>query len=77
MTHLTNVEIVETAKSRTPAAVEEVDSIKDYGCFTKEQFEQTIREDVLQLRAAKALEGMDILGFAMDIDNGVVKPLDI
>jgi hypothetical protein len=77
MTHVTNEEVITTAKRRTPDAVKDIDSVKDYGCFPKSAFEEILRKDVLQLRSEKVLEGMEILGFAMDIDNGVVKPLDI
>jgi len=77
MTHLSNDQIAQEAKERTPDAKADVDRIGDYGCFTKDEFEETVRKDVLTLRAEKALQGMQILGFTFDINDGVIHPLDV
>ena len=76
MTHLTQEQIVGEAKKRTPAAADFVEG-RDFGCFTAEDFEETVRKDVRKLRAAKVLEGLNVLGLVMDTSTGVVRELDV
>ena len=77
MTHLTNDQVVNEAKERTPKAVAVIDKIDDYGCFPASDFEETVKKDVLKLRSEAALEGMQILGFTMDLGDGVVRQLHV
>lgn len=69
MTHLTDQGIKEDVNKRTPAEAGRADAI-DFGCFTPDEFEETIREDVRRLKAEKLLEGMDILGFKFITETG-------
>ena len=77
MTHLSQEQIVGEAKERTPDAAADIDAMGDFGCFAKEDFEETVKKDVRTLRAEKALKGVLILGFTMNLDDGIVRPLDI
>ena len=78
MTHLTNDEVVKKARARTPAAAQEIEGLgRDYGCYTAEDYEKSIEEDVIRLRNAKILEGMSILGMALDTPSGKVEILDV
>ncbi|KAL9611580.1 MAG: hypothetical protein Q9167_003769 [Letrouitia subvulpina] len=76
LTYLTDAGIREEAKARTPAAAAEVDALPEFGCFTKEEFEDAIREDVRKLRDQKVLEGMEIKGMAFDLEDGIVRVVD-
>ncbi|KAK5123462.1 hypothetical protein LTR85_002500 [Meristemomyces frigidus] len=75
--HMSQDEIVKDAKERTPAASQEIDAIGDFGCFTEAEYEDTTRRDVLRLRGENAMEGVQVLGFSMDLATGVVKPLEV
>ena len=77
MTHMTDDDIRNEAKERTPDATKDIDAVESYGCFTAEAFEETIKEDVKTLRAAKALKGIEIRGFAFKLDDGLVKEVDV
>ena len=77
MTHLTEDGIRQEAKSRTPDAAAEVDAVESYGCFTAAEFEETIKEDVLKLRSAKVLGGVDVRGMALDTVTGVVREVEV
>ncbi|CZT25410.1 uncharacterized protein RCC_11141 [Ramularia collo-cygni] len=75
--HLTQRQIVEEAKKRTPQAADRIVSLGDYGCFTEKELEQSIKEDVLKLRAEKALEGVQVIGFTMDLNDGIVRQVNV
>lgn len=72
MTHLTDEGILEDIRKRTPDAAASAEGI-DFGCFTADDFEETIRKDVQTLKAEKLLEGVEILGLAFDTDTGDLK----
>lgn len=74
MTHLTDEGIAADALKRTPSEEERIKAI-DYGCFTSEDFEETIRVDMRKLRAEKYTEGMDVLGFAFITETGELKQI--
>lgn len=76
MTHGTDEEIAAEALDRTPEAAEEIKDIS-YGCFTAEEFEETIKKDVLTLRASPSLKGVSIWGMALDTMTGIVTTVDI
>lgn len=76
MTVMTDHQIAEDAKARTPAAAEWIEG-RDFGCFTTEEYEEVIKKDVLKLRDAKVLKGMNVWGMTLDTPTGVVKELDI
>ena len=75
MTHVSPEEAIEEAKKRNPDAAEEAERM-DWGTFTAEDFEETIRKDVKTLRNSKLLAGMDILGFKLITETGVVEPVE-
>lgn len=76
LTYMTDAAIREDAKARTPAAAAEVDALGKFGCFTKEEFEDAIREDVRTLRDQKVLEGVEVRGLAFDLEDGIVRVID-
>lgn len=76
MTHLTEEGLRHDAKTRTPDAAAEVDAVESYGCFDAADFEKTIKEDVLTLRRAKVLAGVDVRGFALDTVTGIVTEVE-
>lgn len=77
MMHLSQDQIVEEAKARTPEAAAKIKALGDYGCFTGDELDKSVKEDVMKLKAEKSLEGIQILGFTLDLDSGLVKQLDI
>ena len=77
MTHLTEEGVRQEAKARTPDAAPEIDAVEHYGCFDAADFEKTIKEDVLTLRRAKVLAGIDVRGLALDTMTGIVTELEI
>ena len=74
MTHLTNDGIKEDVKRRNHEHAERADSI-NFGCFSADDFEKTILEDVDYLKAEPLLEGVEIRGFAFITETGVLKEL--
>ena len=74
MTHITDEEIRQDAKKRTPNAVGVNDNTV-YGCAPASDFEKSIWEDVEILRSTEVLAGVDIRGFAMDTETGFVSEL--
>lgn len=75
VSHVTENEIREFAKSKNPAAAADVDKI-DFRLWKEEQLEETVREDVRKLREEKSLDGMEIYGFVLDTQTGAVKEVD-
>ena len=72
---MTEADLRADVKRRTPdAAVEETG--EPYGCFAAEDFEATIREDVETLRGAKVLAGVQVRGFALETETGVVREVE-
>ena len=74
MTHLTDEEIKSDVKKRVPEEAERVEGI-EFGCFAAEDFEKTILEDVETLRTDKLLRGVEVRGFALSTETGVLKEL--
>ena len=74
MTHLTDEEIKSDVKKRVPEEAERVEGI-EFGSFTAEDFEKTILEDVETLRTDKLLRGVEVRGFALSTETGVLKEL--
>ena len=75
ITHLTEEEIRQDAKARTPDAAAEIDAVESYGTIDAADFEKTILEDVRTLKKAKVLAGVDVRGFALDTFTGVLTEL--
>lgn len=73
--HITNEEIIREAKARTPDAAEQIDSLH-FGCYTADELESSVKEDVDVLRASPALAGLNIIGFVMETETGLVKLVD-
>ena len=76
MFHMTDDEIAEDAKARTPAAAADIDAMGIWGCSKEEQFEEVIREDVEKLRKEKALEGVEIRGLEYDLADGSLRVVE-
>ena len=74
MSHLTDAEILDDARARTPDA--NLSGVEP-GCFTDAEYIDAIKQDVLAMRAEKALAGMQIWGFEMDTVSGLVRPVDV
>ena len=72
MTHLTEEEIRQGAKLRTPDAAADIDATEPYGLFKAADFEKVILEDVRTLRQAKVLAGIEVKGFALDTFTGLL-----
>lgn len=77
MMHLSQEQIVDEAKKRTPQAADKIEALGNYGCFTEAELEQSVKEDVLKLRGEKSLGGMQVLGFTFALNDGIVKQLKI
>ena len=76
MTQVTDEQVRREAIERTPAAAAEVEGQR-YGCFPAEELEKTVKDDVTKLRDAKVLEGVDIRGFILETETGIVRELDV
>jgi carbonic anhydrase len=78
MSHLTEKEIREVAENNTPGVKlpEFKEGEVNYGTFKPEGFEEAIKFDVASLRKEPLLQGVEIYGFAMEIQDGKVRPLD-
>jgi len=76
MTHLTDDEITQDAEKRTPDAAAEIKKM-NFGCYPASEFEETIKEDVMTLRNAKILAGVNVYGFALETETGKVRDLKI
>lgn len=70
MTHLHDEEILENVRKYDP---EHTDS--NFGCFAAEDLEKVILEDVETLRAEKALTGVDIRGYVLTTETGLLREL--
>ena len=75
MTHMTDEEIRREAKERTPAATPEIESAT-YGCWTPSEFEQSIKDDVRVLQKSEVLKGVNIFGFQLVTETGIVTKID-
>lgn len=75
-THLTEDSIRNDVKTRTPDASDEIDA-EPYGTFTAAEFEKGIKDDVVKLRKAKVLAGLEIRGMALETETGIVRELEI
>lgn len=76
MTHLTQEEIREDAKSRNPEAAAIVDKI-DFDLWKAEDLEESVKTDVRKLRENKSLVGMEVFGFKLDTQTGVVTEVQV
>ncbi|KAG8534076.1 uncharacterized protein KY384_000919 [Bacidia gigantensis] len=73
MTHVTEEEIKKDIVARGGEAALGKWEQGSFGAFSAAEFEDVIRRDVESLRKEKVLEGVEILGYGMDIDEGVVR----
>ena len=76
MTHLTDEGMLADIRKRSPAEVAATAEGIDFGCFRADDLEETIKKDVHTLRAEPLLEGIDILGFALDTVTGVLRVVE-
>lgn len=74
--HATQKEIVEAVVADDPGAKRAAEDI-DYGLFSPEELEESIREDVRFLRDTKTLAGVNILGFKLDTFTGKIEPVEV
>lgn len=49
----------------------------DYGLFSSDAFEESIREDVRILKSAPTLAGVNVYGFKLDTFTGEVEPVEV
>lgn len=75
-THATHKEIVETVAAEGPESKRAAEKI-DYGLFSSDELEESIKEDVGLLRAAKSLAGVAVLGFKLDTFTGKLEPVEV
>jgi len=76
LNHVTEDEIRDFAKAKNPDAAADVEKM-DFGLWKKEHLEQSIKEDVLKLRAEKSLDGLEVYGFALETQTGAVREISI
>ncbi|KAE8556394.1 hypothetical protein EYB25_001095 [Talaromyces marneffei] len=76
MTHVTEDEIRDYAKSKNPAAAAIVDKI-DFGLWKEEHLEDSVRKDVRKLREEKSLDGIEVFGFVLDTQTAVVTEVQV
>jgi hypothetical protein len=74
MTHLSNDKIRDEVLARGVKDHEHVDSV-DFGCFTSADLEKVILEDVETLKAEETLKGVEIRGFVLTTETGVLREL--
>lgn len=72
MAHITEDEVREYAKSKNPDAAAIVDNI-NYGLWTKEQVEQSVKDDVLKLRTHPTLTGLKAYGFILETETRALR----
>lgn len=70
MTHLTNEGIKEDGRQR---GVDSTDI--DFGCFTEEELKQSVLDDVQILKDDKMLKGVEIRGFVLSTESGLLEEL--
>jgi len=74
-THITDEEVREEGKKRTPGAGGEIEEM-EFRCGPAGRFEEMIREDVGILMGTGGLEGVLVRGMKLDTVTGVVTELD-
>lgn len=74
MTHLTNDEIKEDVKKRDSEGTMDTSKI-DFGCFTAADLEKTILEDVSALKAESLLKNVEIRGFVLTTETGLLQEI--
>jgi carbonic anhydrase len=74
MTHLTNESIKEDVRKRDVDGSADASKI-DFGCFTEADLEKTILEDVETLKGESLLKGVEIRGFVLTTETGVLREL--
>lgn len=73
--HVTPQEIVDKVAesgSKAKAAAEKI----DYGLFSSDELEQSVRDDVRALKEAPTLKGLNIYGFKLDTFTGEVEAVE-
>lgn len=76
MTHLKPEEIIGAVAEDGADAKAAAEKI-DYGLFSSEEFEESIREDVRVLRRAPTLAGLNVYGFKLDTFTGKIEPVEV
>lgn len=74
--HVTHKEIVDTVAPEGTEAKRAAEEI-DYGLFSPDELEKSIRDDVRLLRSAKSLAGVNVLGFKLDTFTGKIEPVEV
>ncbi|KAK3082065.1 hypothetical protein LTS18_005828 [Coniosporium uncinatum] len=67
---------VKDAKERTPDAAAEAEMI-DFGTFSADDLEETIKKHVCTLRAAKLLQGVNDLVLRLTTETGPVEQVEV
>ena len=77
MTHLTETQIREDVKKRGNSdAARDAENIPSFGCFAAEDLEKTIREDVEALKAEALLSEVEVRGFVLSTETGLLREID-
>ncbi|KUL84305.1 hypothetical protein ZTR_07571 [Talaromyces verruculosus] len=76
VTHVTEDEIREYAKSKNPEAAAIVDKM-DFDLWREEHLEESIKKDVRKLREEKSLDGIEVFGFVLDTQTAVVTEVQV
>lgn len=76
MTHVRPKEVVEAVAKDGADARAAAEKI-DYGLFSTDEFEESIREDVRVLKSAPTLAGVNVYGFKLDTFTGKIEPVDV
>lgn len=73
--HVTPKEIVDTVAAEGNDDAKRAAEEMEYGLFSFDEFEESIREDVRILKGAKSLAGLNVFGFKLDTFTGKIEPV--
>ncbi len=71
MTFLTNDGIKEDMSKRGVKGHDDI----DFGCYTAEDLKKSVLEDVQILQADSLLKGVDVRGFVLSTESGLLEEL--
>ena len=75
MTHLTDNQIRQDVKKRDAnGATRDADKMS-FGCFAADDLEKTILEDVEALKAETLLKEVEVRGFVLSTETGVLREI--
>jgi carbonic anhydrase len=73
---VTEAEIHEFSKSKNPDAAAAVKEI-DFRLWEEENLDETVKEDVRKLREEKTLSGLEVCGYVLETQKGLLRQVEI